>query len=530
MTSTATLTPPTAATSVPDTAITVQETIGHQVDLVAVPPYCAPSHHVQGGWTPGASWREATTITRRIAVMAQAAMRVITCRRVSMPRPIQQDMGKPAQLPPATRPRGRRIAATVAVLVVVAALVAVAAGTAFRASADPDGGSGAPAPKPPPLAVPQPDSLPRDAFIGGARTSTNSGLGMGNGMGRPLAEARERGTATISPSATDGTHLPTAIAGKSVVLHLPNERELTAAQWGAGGAATFTSRDTDYRITPFAGGGADVNIIRRTIFTPEEFTFGMRLPEGTHARQGNNAVLIETDGAPGRPATTIATVSVPVARDAKGAAVQVTPVIHGDYVYQQQNLRLDMGPADVFAFPITVTLSYRASNLPATGALASDWDGLPEGGGPPEAIMAANIIPAPPDYVSDPGGQYRPANIDPTLYSQRHADTCLSGPNEYRSDDGRTANFLSSCQRQAMCLDVSPAQHSADTCKNQAFANMSAQCTATFGQTGDQYDTCMGVANGHAAWAKENLLTDPLCQPSAGADTSRLPSNNNQYC
>ncbi|WP_192176931.1 hypothetical protein [Mycobacteroides abscessus] len=439
-------------------------------------------------------------------------------------------MGKPARLPPASRPRGRRIAATVAVLVVVAALVAVAAGTAFRASADPDGGSGAPAPKPPPLAVPQPDSLPRDAFIGGARTSTNVGQNMGTGTGPPLLAARERTGATISPSAADGTHLPTAIAGKSVVLHLPNERELTAAQWGAGGAATFTSRDTDYRITPFAGGGADVNIIRRTIFTPEEFTFGMRLPEGTHARQGNNAVLIETDGAPGRPATTIATVSVPVARDAKGAAVQVTPVIHGDYVYQQQNLRLDMGPADVFAFPITVTLSYRASNLPATGALASDWDGLPEGGGAPEAIKAANIIPAPPDYVSDPGGQYRPANVDPALYSQRHADTCLSGPNEYRSEDGRTASFLSSCQRQAMCLDVSPAQHSADTCKNQAFANMSAQCTATFGQTGDQYDTCMGVANGHAAWAKENLLTDPLCQPAAGADTSRLPSNNNQYC
>ncbi len=431
---------------------------------------------------------------------------------------------------PAGRVRRSGMAVALAVLIAVAALVIAGVHTGVRAGADPSA-PGVPTPKPIPNQVAQPDALNRDAFIGGARTSTNVGQNMGTGTGPPLLAARERTGATISPSAADGTHLPTAIAGKSVVLHLPHERELTAAQWGAGGAATFTSRDTDYRITPFAGGGVDVNIIRRTIFTPEEFTFGMRLPEGTHARQGNNAVLIETDGAPGKPATTIATVSVPVARDAKGAAVQVTPVIHGDYVYQQQNLRLDMGPADVFAFPITVTLSYRASNLPATGALASDWDGLPEGGGPPEAIKAANIIPAPGDYVSDPGGQYRPANIDPTLYSQRHANTCLSGPNEYRSEDGRTASFLSSCQRQAMCLDVSPAQHSADTCKNQAFANMSAQCTATFGQTGDQYDTCMGVANGHAAWAKENLLTDPLCQPvAAGADTSRLPSNNNQYC
>nr|WP_234804487.1 hypothetical protein [Mycobacteroides abscessus] len=419
-----------------------------------------------------------------------------------------------------------------AVLIAVTALLVVAtvAHTGTRAGADPSG-PGVPTPKPIPNQVAQPDSLNRDAFIGGARTSTNSGLGMGTGTGPPLVAARERTGATISPSATDGTVLPTAIGNKTVTLHLPNERELTAAQWGDGGAATFTSRDTDYRITPFAGGGVDVNIIRRSVFTPETFTFGMRLPDGVHARQGANAVLIETDGAPGKPATAIATVSVPVARDAKGVPVQVTPVIHGDYVYQQQNLRLDMGPADIFAFPITLTLSYRASSVPATGALSSDWDGLPEGGGPPEVIKAANIIPPPGDYISDPGGQYRPTGVDPALYGQRHANTCLSGPNEYRSDDGRTANFLASCQRQAMCLDVSPVQHSADTCKNQAFANMSAQCTATFGQTGDQYDACMGVANGHAAWSKENLLTDPLCQPVApGADRSRLPSNNNQYC
>ncbi|SIE35838.1 Uncharacterised protein [Mycobacteroides abscessus subsp. abscessus] len=520
MTNTATL--PAPAT--PERSVTGRETVNHPVDVVATQTYREYNHHLLGGWQPAATWWQKTIVWRRIAVMARTVARVITCYRRPVTPPGQQAPR------PASRTR-KRIAVALGALVVVLALVAAAVHTGARAAADPDGsGSGAPAPKPPPLAVPQPDSLPRDAFIGGARTSTNSGIGMGNGMGRPLAEARERGAATISPSATDGTHLPTAIAGKTVVLHLPNERELTAAQWGEAGAATFTSRDTDYRIAPFAGGGVDVNIIRRTIFTPEEFTFGMRLPDGVHTRQGNNAVLIETDGAPGRPATTIATVSVPVARDAKGTPVQVTPVIHGDYVYQQQNLRLDMGPADIFAFPITLTLSYRASNIPATGALASDWDGLPEGGGPPEAIKAANIIPAPGDYVSDPGGQFRPASVDPTLYSQRHADTCLSGPNEYRSEDGRTASFLSSCQRQAMCLDVSPAQHSADTCKNQAFANMSAQCTATFGQTGDQYDACMGVANGHAAWAKENLLTDPLCQPVAGANTSRLPSNNNQYC
>ncbi|MGL5444988.1 MAG: hypothetical protein ACRDDJ_21290, partial [[Mycobacterium] stephanolepidis] len=269
-----------------------------------------------------------------------------------------------------------------ALMVALAFVSAIVMGSAPRTLADP---IQPPPPKPIPYPVAQPDDLPRISPIGGAQVKTNTPLGLGPGTGRPLAAGRERSNVTISPSPTDGTHLPTAIAGKDVVLHLPQERELTPAQWGDGGAATFTSRETDYRISPFAGGGADVNIIRRTIFTPENFTFGLRVPEGTHVRQGSNVVLVESDAAPGLPATTIATLSVPVARDAKGNPVQVNPVIHGDYMYQQSNLALDLGPADIFAFPITITLSYRASSIPASGQLATDWEGLPEGGGPPEA-------------------------------------------------------------------------------------------------------------------------------------------------
>lgn len=272
-----------------------------------------------------------------------------------------------------------------ALMAALAFASAIVMGSAPKTLADP---IQPPPPKPIPYPVAQPDDLPRISPIGGAQVKTNTPLGLGSGTGRPLAAGRERSNVTISPSPTDGTHLPTAIAGKDVVLHLPQERELTPAQWGDGGAATFTSRDTDYRISPFAGGGADVNIIRRTIFTPENFTFGLRVPEGTHVRQGSNVVLVESDAAPGLPATTIATLSVPVARDAKGNPVQVNPVIHGDYMYQQSNLALDLGPADIFAFPITITLSYRASSIPASGQLATDWEGLPEGGGPPEAKKA----------------------------------------------------------------------------------------------------------------------------------------------
>lgn len=494
------------------------ETLANLVDKLAEPSYGAieqPSSAIVSflDWTATRKWARST-----VGSLGEVAQ-IMTCRRLA------EHPASSTYIRVDSRQHRRSWIALVQGVLVVASAIMV--GTATPASADP----GVPPPKPIPYPVAQPDDMPRVQNIGGAQAKTNTPLGLGPGVGPPLAAARERSNATISPSPTDGTVLPTAIGNKTVTLHLPHERELSAAAWGEGGNATFTSRDTDYRITPFAGGGADVNIVRRTIFAPEDFTFGLRVPEGTHVRQGVNTVLVESDASPGHPATTVATVSVPVARDAKGNPVQISPVIHGDYVYQQSNLRLEMGPADIFAFPITITLAYRASSVPATGALASDWDGLPEGGGGPDAVKAAQIIAPPSDYVTDPSGSMRPANVDATLYSQRHAGTCLSGPNEYRSEDGRIASFLGSCQRQAMCLDVSPARGSADVCKNQAFANMSAQCTAAFGQTGDQYDTCLAVANGHAAWSKENLLTDPLCQPvTAGVDTSRLPSNNNRYC
>ncbi|MGC7268543.1 hypothetical protein RBA06_21140, partial [Mycobacteroides abscessus subsp. abscessus] len=85
--------------------------------------------------------------------------------------------------------------------------------------------------------MPQPDNLPRAVNIGGAQAKTNNVQGMGPGNGRPLAEARERSAAVVPPIATDGVHAATAWPGKQVVIHLPNERALTAASWGEGGAA-----------------------------------------------------------------------------------------------------------------------------------------------------------------------------------------------------------------------------------------------------------------------------------------------------
>lgn len=167
--------------------------------------------------------------------------------------------------------------AVLTLLTTVAATVLPMAGVPGRAGADP-ATPGPPAPAAPPLAVPQPDSLPRDAFIGGTRTSTNSGLGMGNGMGRPLAEPREPSVAAVPPIASDRVHAATAWPGRQVVIHLPNERALTAANWGEGGAAAYRSGPVDYVVIPDAGGGADIRMIRKTFISPSDFTLGSDTP------------------------------------------------------------------------------------------------------------------------------------------------------------------------------------------------------------------------------------------------------------
>lgn len=182
-------------------------------------------------------------------------------------------------------------------LAAVTAVAGFALSSASAAGADPNQ-PGPPAPAPPPLAVPQPDNLPRAVSIGGAQAKTNVPQGMGSGTGRPLAEARQRGVVAVPPIATDGVHAATAWPGKQVVIHLPNERLLTAANWGEGGAAAYGSGPVDYVVLPDAGGGADIRMIRKTFISPSDFTLGVRYPEGTHLRQAAQAVVVETDAAP----------------------------------------------------------------------------------------------------------------------------------------------------------------------------------------------------------------------------------------
>ncbi|MGJ6127034.1 hypothetical protein QN239_31075 [Mycolicibacterium sp. Y3] len=393
---------------------------------------------------------------------------------------------------------------------VLTALVLVAVPTsglatsiAPRASADP---SAAPTPAPLPAPRPMPADPGRTNPIGGARISSTTPQGETAGMEQPLAAARELSTFTVPMWAKDGIFFPTAWASRRVALHLPGELTLQPAAWSGDGGATYASDDVDYQVIPFAGGGGDIVIHRKTIFSPSDLQIGVKLPDGTHLRHGTNVTLVETDPHPGAPATVIGTVSIPVARDRNGAIVNVSPGI-GPGFPNQSNVLITLGPADIFAFPVDITVAYRASSLPTSGALTSDWPGMPSGHSAPQ------VLSAPTDYVSDPAGTFRPDGVDPALYAQRHSGTCIGGPSQYSSPDNRTADFIPACQTQQLCLNDAPTTTSVDVCNNTLFANMSANCVASFGQTGDQYDTCVRVASDEVAWVKANMLTGPAPNP-----------------
>jgi hypothetical protein len=391
--------------------------------------------------------------------------------------------------------------------VVTAAILLVmgnAGGVVGTAGADPASTDPYRPTVPLPVQRPMPEDPARINPIGGARISSSTPQGETAGMERPLAAQAERGAVTVPMWAKDGIFAPTAHPNRQIAIHLPGELSLGPAAWTPDGGAVYGSNDADYQVIPFAGGGADMVITRKTVFSGSTYPIGIKLPVATHLRQGTNAVLVETDPAPGDPARVIGTFSIPTATDANQALLSVTPTLGPGFPPGQSNLTIDLGPANVFAFPVTITLSYRASDIPTTGAPAPDWAGLPPG-----TRTSVDILPRPANYVADPTGAHRPDGVDPTLYAQRHSGTCQGGPDQYAAADGRAANFLASCQTQQLCLASTPAQTSVDSCNARLLANMSAQCVVTFGSAGPDYDGCIRTASNEVAWAKANMVGGP---------------------
>lgn len=431
------------------------QTVRPTVDKVAVWTYCAITQPI----SPILSFLSGPMERQQIRGWDGSMARVTNCRQ----------LGKRAALMPlAPGPaRKRRRSMLLAALAVLTLVVAIMIDTASRAWADPVQ-PGPPLPAPPPLAVPQPDNLPRTVNIGGAQAKSNVPQGMGPGTGRPLAEARQRGVVAVPPIATDGVHAATAWPGKQVIIHLPNERELTAANWGEGGAAAYGSGPVDYVVIPDAGGGADIRMVRRSFISPSDFSLGIRYPEGTHLRQAGQAVVVETDGAPGHPAAIIGAFAIPEARDGAGNLISVTPAIGGSYLYQQSSVDLNVGDVGLLNFPVTITVAYH----PTTSV--------------PAVTQGAPMPPA-----------------DQRTSSLR----CVSGPTDFRGAGNldRTADFAMSCGKLTACMQAVPARTSAVTCENTFMADLTNACVTAFGHDGNDYEGCLAAANGHTRWAKENL-------------------------
>lgn len=361
-----------------------------------------------------------------------------------------------------------------AVMVLSAPIAAIGAGVLPGLGAVAGAEPAVPPPVPMPIPRPMPADPPRVNPIGGARISSTTPQGETAGLEPPLAAQAERGEATVPMWAKDGIFVPTAHPNRQLRIHLPGELTLAPAAWTPDGGAVYGSADVDYGVKRLTGGGVDVTITRKTVFSASTIPFGIKLPAGTHLRQGDNVVLVETDAAPEKPAAVIGTFSIPAARDAHQAPLAVTPTLGPGFPPGQSNLTIDLGPADIFAFPVTITLAYRASNIPTTGAPAPNWTGLPEG---TPTIAAA----------TDGSAQ------------------CPGAVNNYRSADGRSADFTAGCLTHQQCLATTPEQTSVTACHNTLLAHLSVACTTTFGQTGPDYDTCTRAAEGIVATAKTTM-------------------------
>lgn len=331
-----------------------------------------------------------------------------------------------------------------------------------------------PPPVPMPIPRPMPADPPRVNPIGGARISSTTPQGETAGLEPPLAAQVERGEATVPMWAKDGIFVPTAHPNRQLRIHLPDELTLAPAAWTPDGGGVYGSPDVDYAVKRLTGGGVDVTITRKTVFSASTIPFGIKLPAGTHLRQGDNVVLVETDATPGQPATVIGTFSIPAAHDTHQAPLTVTPTLGPGFPPGQSNLTIDLGPANIFAFPVTLTLAYRASDIPTTGAPMPNWAGLPEGS-PSIAAVADGSV------------------------------QCPGGTNDYRSPDGRAADFTAGCATHQQCLTTTPHQTSVTACHNTLLAHLSVACTATFGQTGPDYDACTRAAEGVVATAKTTI-------------------------
>lgn len=156
--------------------------------------------------------------------------------------------------------------------------------------------------------------------------------------------------------ARNGIFLPTAIAGKDLVVHLPNEMQLTPANWGPNGVATYSTNDADYVVTP-SQSGVDITIRNKSPFSGKDSEFYIKPPEGTHLNPDANATLLKSnDDGPENPSRNIGVFSAPLAHTSSSTPVDVTVSLSplGELTLTPQTAQL--GATD---YPVETTFSYR---------------------------------------------------------------------------------------------------------------------------------------------------------------------------
>ncbi|VEG19772.1 Uncharacterised protein [Mycolicibacterium phlei] len=166
----------------------------------------------------------------------------------------------------------------------------------------------------------QPDGPARVNPIGGARIASSVPVEMGPGNGKPLLDSQPRTQATFPVWARNGIFVRTNQPGKDVVVHLPDEMLLTAAEWGPNGVGTYRSNDTDYTVSPLPDGGADFYIHRKNLNAPSNYDFFLKLPAGTHGQaEGQTTTIKSNDQGSG----TIGSLSAPTAKNGNGGTLPV---------------------------------------------------------------------------------------------------------------------------------------------------------------------------------------------------------------
>lgn len=211
----------------------------------------------------------------------------------------------------------------------------------------PGGGAGQPTLVVSPPTDAQPADPSRVSPIGGAKISSSVPNGMGPGNGKALQDAVPRTGATLPVWARNGIFVKTAVPGKDVTVHLPDEMLLEPADWGPNGIATYAGKDGYHTVVPLPDGGIDVTTYRTNPYGSTTSEYFLKIPKGAYSvKDGNNVLIKEGD-------KILGVFLAPGAKNSRGTdipvAVDITPL---------NELRFDTDQGSRDDYPVEVRFAF----------------------------------------------------------------------------------------------------------------------------------------------------------------------------